>query len=98
MLVIYFRKLTTLTPPKIDFEDLSDMLVKITQKMNQFIYLSNNGGKNFINLFFAQNCKKDKRKAILARMAFDYLSTSERLGCSFFRGLFYFYALFCRCL
>ena len=53
MLVIIIHKLTTITAPKNDSEDLSDMQVKITQKMYQFIYLSNNGGKYFINLFFS---------------------------------------------
>lgn len=55
MLVIYIHELAIFTAPKNDFEDLSDMQVKITQKMNQFIYLSNIGGKYFINPIFSHN-------------------------------------------
>lgn len=85
MLVIYIHELTTITSPKNDFEDLSDMQVKITQKMNQFIYLSNNGAKYFINPKLSQNDeKKAKRKAIPVRIAFDYDSARKRSGSSFF--------------
>jgi len=62
MLVIYIHELTTINAPKNDFEDLSDMLVKITQKMNQFIYLSNNGAKYFINPLFSQNDEKRRKE------------------------------------
>lgn len=84
MLVIYIHELTTFTAPKNCFEDLSDMQVKITQKMNQFIYLSNIGGKYFINPIFSQNDEKGKRKATPVRMAFDYNSVHKRSGSSFF--------------
>jgi len=58
MLVIYIHELATFSAPKNDFEDLSDMQVKITQKMNQFIYLSNNGAKYFINPIISHNVEK----------------------------------------
>jgi len=63
MLVKYIHELTKIPAPKNDFEDLSDMQVKITQKMYQFIYLSNNGGKYFINPIFSQIDEKRQKKS-----------------------------------
>ena len=52
MLVIYVHKITATLPPKVISEVLFHMQLKNTQKMNQFIYLSNNGGKYFINILY----------------------------------------------
>jgi len=60
------------------------MQVKITQKMNQFIYLSNIGGKYFINPIFTSNGEKRQKKAIPLRMAFYDDSVHKRSGSSFF--------------
>ena len=64
MLVIYVHKITATLPPKVISEVLLHMQLKNTQKMNQFIYLSNKGGKYFINNLYAQARAKVKTKAI----------------------------------
>ena len=64
MLVIYVHKITTIHPPEFISEVLFHMQLKNTQKMNPFIYLSNNGGKYFINKLYEQTTVKVKTKAI----------------------------------
>ena len=64
MLVIYVHKITTIHPSEVNSEVLFHMQLKNTQKMNPFIYLSNNGGKYFINNLYAQARAKVKTKAI----------------------------------
>lgn len=57
MLVIYLHEFTTIQPPKIQKEDLYDMQLKITQKMNSFIYLSNKEDKYFKKIKYKINCR-----------------------------------------